>query len=365
MQHPACSPHWKNYMNSKKVVKISSKNKENICNPRDAIPQTARIESNCYQNECEMNGNLLAKQGKMKFHKIEPKKGTHKRKASANIPYQFPNTVGQFSSNGPLDSSRLMQKAQSTLSKVQCCPELPGDIDEVMMEGPSPPKKKQNKTPPSQETNETSHVTSHKKRGTENSMQSEDSIGFLECSESLGNDKSSSSSGMEGISSMPQGKDSPPKPQSQISTLNANDQDRVLDTEMNAVLNLDTLNYLVDRELKYKPDPYYMEKKQPQLTWKMRTILLDWMMEVCAEFNLKRETFHYAVNYVDRYLTISPAIDKSTLQLIGVSSMFIAAKVEEIYPPTATQFAKSTDDGYNIKQVLEMEGKIMTVFLLL
>jgi len=35
----------------------------------------------------------------------------------------------------------------------------------------------------------------------------------------------------------------------------------------------------------------------------MRAILLDWMMEVCAEFNLKRETFHLAVIYVDRYLS--------------------------------------------------------------
>lgn len=34
----------------------------------------------------------------------------------------------------------------------------------------------------------------------------------------------------------------------------------------------------------------------------MRAILLDWMMEVCAEFGLKRETFNLALNYTDRYL---------------------------------------------------------------
>jgi len=34
----------------------------------------------------------------------------------------------------------------------------------------------------------------------------------------------------------------------------------------------------------------------------MRLILFDWMMEVCEEFMLKRETYYMAINYVDRYL---------------------------------------------------------------
>lgn len=32
----------------------------------------------------------------------------------------------------------------------------------------------------------------------------------------------------------------------------------------------------------------------------MRAILLDYMQEVCAEFGLKRETFHLSMNYADR-----------------------------------------------------------------
>lgn len=34
----------------------------------------------------------------------------------------------------------------------------------------------------------------------------------------------------------------------------------------------------------------------------MRSILLDWMMEVCEEFMLKRQTFYTAINLLDRYL---------------------------------------------------------------
>jgi len=42
----------------------------------------------------------------------------------------------------------------------------------------------------------------------------------------------------------------------------------------------------------------------------MRTILLDWMMEVCAEFGLKRETFNLSLNYTDRYLLSEPGLDE-------------------------------------------------------
>lgn len=42
----------------------------------------------------------------------------------------------------------------------------------------------------------------------------------------------------------------------------------------------------------------------------MRAILIDWMMEVSMEFTLKRETFHYALNYVDRYLSTEANIEK-------------------------------------------------------
>jgi hypothetical protein len=35
----------------------------------------------------------------------------------------------------------------------------------------------------------------------------------------------------------------------------------------------------------------------------MRVLLLDWVMEVCDEFGLNRETFHLASYYIDLYLT--------------------------------------------------------------
>lgn len=93
----------------------------------------------------------------------------------------------------------------------------------------------------------------------------------------------------------------------------------------------ETLQYLIKKENEYSPACNYFKAFQKNITPYMRAILLDWMMEVCNEFTLKRETFHLAVNYVDRVLSLSQNVAKSELQLIGVVCMFIAAKVEVLF----------------------------------
>jgi len=67
------------------------------------------------------------------------------------------------------------------------------------------------------------------------------------------------------------------------------------------------------------------------------------MMEVCMEFIMKRETYYLSISYVDRYLSAISNVRKDDLQLIGVTAMYMAAKVEEIYPPRITDFVKSTN----------------------
>jgi hypothetical protein len=84
------------------------------------------------------------------------------------------------------------------------------------------------------------------------------------------------------------------------------------------------------------------------------------MMEVCMEFKLKRETYHFAVNFVDRYLSVVPGIKKVQLQLIGVACLFISAKMEEILSPKVADFSNSTDNGYSAKEIVAKEKEILT-----
>ena len=97
-------------------------------------------------------------------------------------------------------------------------------------------------------------------------------------------------------------------------------------------IDSETLQHLIRIEVTYSADPYYFEKTQQNCNWLMRAILFDWMQEVATEFTLKRETYHYAINYVDRYLTVIRNIKKWKLQLVGVTAMYIASKMEVQFP---------------------------------
>ena len=61
---------------------------------------------------------------------------------------------------------------------------------------------------------------------------------------------------------------------------------------------------------------------------KINLIFFYLFLQVCEVYRLHRETFHLAVDFVDRYLTSQRNVAKQRLQLIGVTSLFIAAKIE-------------------------------------
>ena len=103
----------------------------------------------------------------------------------------------------------------------------------------------------------------------------------------------------------------------------------------------------------------YMEK-QSDISFPMRSILVDWVVEVGEEFDVETETVHLAVNYIDRFLSYM-SVQRAKLQLVGTSSMFIASKYEEIYPKELDKFVYITDDTYNKRQVLRMEHLVLKV----
>jgi cyclin E len=93
------------------------------------------------------------------------------------------------------------------------------------------------------------------------------------------------------------------------------------------------------KELKYAHSHLYLKRHlgiEPQ----MRAILLDWLVEISYAYRLHRETFHLACEYMDRFMTTcKQQMRVDRLQLIGMSCLFLAAKVEEIYPPKLKEFA--------------------------
>jgi cyclin B len=72
--------------------------------------------------------------------------------------------------------------------------------------------------------------------------------------------------------------------------------------------------------------PMYMES-QRTLTTNMRSILVDWLVEVQENFELNHETLYLAVKLVDTFLSVQK-IPKENLQLVGAASLFISCKFD-------------------------------------
>ena len=93
-----------------------------------------------------------------------------------------------------------------------------------------------------------------------------------------------------------------------------------------------------------------MKGIQQEVTPNMRSILIDWLVEVQVRFKLIPETMQLTVNVLDRYLSIE-RIAKSKLQLVGVVAMLIASKYEEKWPPEVRDFMWVADNAYSQKML--------------
>ena len=101
---------------------------------------------------------------------------------------------------------------------------------------------------------------------------------------------------------------------------------------------------------------------QTEILPKMRGVLIDWLIGVHLQFHLLQETLYTTVAILDRYLQYDvKKISRSKLQLVGVASMLIAAKYEEIYAPEVKDFVYITDRAYTERDILKMEIRVLAV----
>lgn len=56
-------------------------------------------------------------------------------------------------------------------------------------------------------------------------------------------------------------------------------------------------------EGRLRPEKNFMGLKQTNVTENMRSILVDWLVDVSVHFEVMSETLHYAINYIDRTLS--------------------------------------------------------------
>jgi hypothetical protein len=90
----------------------------------------------------------------------------------------------------------------------------------------------------------------------------------------------------------------------------------------------------------------------------MRSVLIDWLIQVHLKFHLLQETLYLCVQIIDAYL-MAVDVPKMQLQLVGVTAMFVASKYEEMYVPAIDDFVYMTDNTYTKAEIRSMEISIL------
>lgn len=104
-------------------------------------------------------------------------------------------------------------------------------------------------------------------------------------------------------------------------------------------------------------DCNYM-KRQKEVNEQMRSILIDWLIDVHLKFSFTDETIYMTVLIIDRYLSLVE-ISRSKLQLLGITALMIACKHEEIDLPKVDDFIYITDNAYTRNEVFKMENDVL------
>ncbi|KAL8968453.1 MAG: hypothetical protein Q9197_004875 [Variospora fuerteventurae] len=135
--------------------------------------------------------------------------------------------------------------------------------------------------------------------------------------------------------------------------------DETWDTSMVAEYGEEIFGYMRDLEIKMLPNAHYMDN-QAEIQWSMRSVLMDWLVQVHHRFALLPETLFLCVNYIDRFLSCK-VVSLGKLQLVGATAIFVAAKYEEISCPSVHEIVYMVDGGYSVDEVLKAERFMLSM----
>ncbi|KAK5145900.1 hypothetical protein LTR04_001188 [Oleoguttula sp. CCFEE 6159] len=136
-------------------------------------------------------------------------------------------------------------------------------------------------------------------------------------------------------------------------------EDETWDTSMVAEYGDEIFQYMRTLEERMRPNPHYMSN-QAEIQWSMRSVLMDWLVQVHHRFTLLPETLFLSVNYIDRFLSCK-VVSLGKLQLVGATAIFVAAKYEEINCPSVQEIVYMVDNGYTVDEILKAERFMLSM----
>jgi hypothetical protein len=122
------------------------------------------------------------------------------------------------------------------------------------------------------------------------------------------------------------------------------------------VYHQDTLEFLLSVQPQYRI--YYFDF-QGDVKEGMRSILLEWLVDIHSKMKLQPETLFLTVSLVDRFLSVRE-VARTELQLLGVTALFMASKFEETYRvPPLQDLAYICANTYSVAQILAQESVVL------
>lgn len=149
-------------------------------------------------------------------------------------------------------------------------------------------------------------------------------------------------------------------PKNWVARLHPVDQEVVKDPCYVAEYAEEVVENMRLHELRMQPVPADFLTKQEVISDKMRSILVDWLVEVHLKFKLTADSLLLTVQLLDRFLA-AKSVQRSQLQLVGVTCLLLAAKYVEVYAPEVRDFVNITDRAYTRREIMDMEVQVLTV----
>lgn len=127
------------------------------------------------------------------------------------------------------------------------------------------------------------------------------------------------------------------------------------------VYDLDYLHYIMQLDETFMERwPIVYPEPLSHIAKYGRNAVIDWLLDVTIGYYLNHETLHQAMNLLDRYVSTHVSeVSKNNLQLIAITSLYLACKFEEIYAPSIEDMSFVTDHCAKEDDIRAMERPIL------
>ncbi|ELA41204.1 uncharacterized protein VICG_01803 [Vittaforma corneae ATCC 50505] len=93
---------------------------------------------------------------------------------------------------------------------------------------------------------------------------------------------------------------------------------------------------------------------EKDISFEMRSLLVDWVIATHEKLNLCDDTLHFSIFLIDRFLN-GRSISTNKLQLVGITALFIASKIEEVICPDLNSFVLLTENNFSEIEIKKAE----------